>query len=84
MCVCVCVCLPVCPAVFLVSKAQVAKRNFTYTMLIPGFQGVSMPGFMPIGLKLWTLEVNQNFKIYISKGGEGIIGQSVISDRPIS
>ena len=28
----------------------------TYPMSLPGSQGVSMPSFMPIGLKLWALE----------------------------
>ena len=37
-------------------KAQVAMRNLTYPMSPTGSQGVSMPSFMPIGLKLWALE----------------------------
>ena len=37
-------------------KARVAKRNLTYPMSPAGSQGVSMPNFMRIGLKLWALE----------------------------
>ena len=37
-------------------KARVAKRNLTYPMSPAGSKGVSMPSFMPIGLKLWALE----------------------------
>ena len=36
--------------------ARVAKRKLTYPMSPAGSQGVSMPSFMPIGLKLWALE----------------------------
>ena len=37
-------------------KARAAKHILTYPMSPTGPQGVFMPSFMPVGLKLWALE----------------------------
>ena len=38
-------------------QARAVKRNLTYPMSPSGSQGVFMPSFMPIGQKLWALDL---------------------------